>query len=114
MSQPQDQPSGSPPDASSSHQAAASASVDHLKAAYELIARTYDHPHYADRVKMIGQHITSLIGVIDHMPGEEVSRADHAERVMKAYRNRELGTVIPQHDENALRWELERLDKAAS
>ena len=123
MSTPQDAPSTSPPAVSSSspvavsaaeetskHQAAADKANEHLDAALAALA-PYDHPHHADRLKAIGQHVASLKGWISALPGFEVSRADHEDRVMDAYRNRKLDQVIPEHDEQALRWGLEKAGK---
>ena len=85
----------------------------HLRAAVQALA-PYHIPHFAERLDMISRHAATLIGVIEHLPEEEVSRAEHTARVMKDYRDMKLGPTIPSHDQNALRWELQRLDKAAS
>lgn len=108
MSTPQDPQSGSPQAASSAHQAAASAAAEHLEAVSRVLRAAYDHPHFGDRLTMICSHLASLAAVIQHLPGEEASRADHEARVLKLYRERRLDQVIPEHDDRALRWALER------
>ena len=109
MSTPQDVPSGSPPAVSSAHQEAATAAAGHLDAALSALQAAYDHPAHGDRLTAIAAHLATLKGWIERLPGEEDSRADHAARVMEAYRNRTVGPVIPDHDDRMLTWELERM-----
>jgi hypothetical protein len=79
----------------SPHQAAADEAVAHLQAALTALQAAYDHPHHSPRLDNVEAQIASLISVIEPMPGWEASRADHAARLMKAYRERTLDQVVP-------------------
>lgn len=92
----------------SRHKSAADEASAHLDAAVTALAGAYDHPHHADRLTAIGQHVATLKGWIETMPDFEDSRADHASRVMDAYRNMRLGPTVPDHDQAMIRQELER------
>lgn len=108
MTTPQAPQSGNPPAVSSAHQEAATAAAAHLDQAVAALEAAYGHPHHGDRLAAVRAHAATLKGWIERLPSEEDSRADHASRVMTAYRNRQLGPTIPDHDDRALRWELER------
>jgi hypothetical protein len=97
-------------DPASPYQAAADAAVQHLRDAAAGLRAAYDHPHHNPRLDNVEQQITNLISVIEPMPGWEESRAEHAARLVKAYRERTLDQVLPHESAVLLDQELARMD----